>query len=181
MKLNQEDKIVKEYGDSLPFGISKVQLLMAELKTTKNDKEFIEITVSTEDGIEDSASLFFVGGAVNISFNTIRAICVHQGKTDEEKQAIRDKVDSADSTEQLVEILNEYIGGELWFTKYYDTSRTYEKNGQVKKSINKSVYGYEPKLRLDLMPKQVDKSVQEYFPEAKNISNSDAAIPENWG
>jgi hypothetical protein len=153
-KFNDDEKKVQEFAERMPFGVSKVQLVFAEADHTEAGKEFIKLTVANEAGIEDSAMLWFVGGAANISFNTLRQIAVHSGKDEAQKQKIGEAIDAVEDTESLCALFNEkLIGAELWFTKYYDPKRTYQNSaGYTKKSINNNVYGYEPKLKPELMP-----------------------------
>ena len=42
-------------------------------------------------------------------------------------------------------ILEKTVGCTAWFKVSEDEDRTYEKDGKVKKSINRRIYGYEPK------------------------------------
>lgn len=189
---NEDDKKVREFKETLPFGVSKVQLMLAEAgvieseKDGVDDKDFIELSITNEAGVEDTARLWFVGGAANISFNTLRDIVVHSAKTEADKAKARDAVDAVTSTDDLVAILNDHcIGSELWFTKYYDPNRTYQaQDGSVRKSVNKNVYGYEPRLKPELMPQeqkaadpQVD-ALNKTFPG--NEPDAGATIPDNW-
>lgn len=152
-EFNAEEKEVKEFADRIGFGVHKVQLVSADAGTTTDDKDFIELNIISEDGIEDSARLWFTGGASNISFNTLRQILVHSVKDEAKKAVVRDAVDAAKDTDELVTYLNKAAGCELWLTKYYDPKRTYQNaQGQTRKSINTNVYGYEPKLKPELMP-----------------------------
>lgn len=190
MKLSKDDKEVKEFQQGIPFGVSTVQFTGAVADKTEADKDFIEVGVVDKNGVEDSARLWFVGGAVNISFNTIRQICVHNAKP-ENKDKARDAVDAAEDTEALASLMNEIVGngGELWFTKYYDPKRTYQaQNGETKRSVNKNVYGYEPNERPDLMPNgqsadDRDEEKVEDFPVkgAKPASDKEKSnIPKDW-
>lgn len=176
---NDEDKEVREFTKSIPFGVTKVQLTGAVPETSENGKDYIEVGVVTEDGIEDAARCYFVGGASNISFNTLRQIIVHQGKDEEEKQKLRDRVDNVKNSDELAEILNEFTGGELWFTKYYDPSRTYTTENGTFRSINKNVLGYEPKLKPELMPKPKGETVDTPFGPATDAS-SNVPSDDSW-
>lgn len=170
---NKEDKEIKEFADRIPFGVHQVQLVGAEAGETDVGTNFIEMSIVSANGIEDKARLWFTGGASNISFNTIRQILVHNGKTEEQKAQVRDKVDAAKNTDELAEILTAFSGAQLWLTKYYDPTRTYTNQaGETKRSINTNVYGYEPKLKPELMPQkstvdQVLDSVQRAMPGAE--------------
>lgn len=184
----EDSKAVKEFGDRVPFGVSKVAILLATADETDAGKPFIEIDFQTAEGVEDKARVWFVSDAnANISFNTLRQIIVHNAK-DSEKDKARDAVDSIANTDDLAALINDkLIGGEMWVTKYYDPKRTYQdKSGNTKKSINTNMYGYEPKLRPDLMPQgqneQVPGSaVENAFPGAERASGDAASgIPKGW-
>lgn len=181
---NDESKAVKEYGDYLGFGVHKVTFVLAEASETDAGKPFIEVNFQTADGIEDKARVWFVSDAnANISFNTLRQIVVHNAK-EADKDKARDAVDGIANTDDLAALMNEKImGGELWVTKYYDPSRTYQnKSGAVKRSINTNIYGYEPKLRPDLMPKQ-DREQSGLLDGAEAVKPGSAAaagIPKDW-
>lgn len=184
---DDETKEVKEFTESIPFGVSTVQLVLAETGATEAGKEFIELRVTTPDGLEDTARVWFVGGAANISFNTLRQIAVHQGKTPDEKAEIQAAVDSVQDSDNLCEVLNQHIGGELWFTKYYDPSRTYEaQDDSTRRSVNKNIYGYEPKLKPELMPKPQNgdpakNELNKTFPGNEDISkNAGGTVPDKW-
>lgn len=190
-KFDKDDKQVKEFSESIPFGVHKVKFTGAIADATEAGKEFVEIGVESEDGIEDSARLWFVGGAVNISFNTIRQIAVHN-VSDDKKDKARDAIDDTADTAELAETLNKIMGtgGELWFTKFYDPSRTYQnQSGETKRSVNRNVYGYEPKPRPDLMPDSpkpdtiVDPDSVEDFPiDGATPASKEATdnIPDDW-
>lgn len=189
MKLSTEDKQVKEFNkDYFDYGVHKVKMVVATLDETAAGKEFIEVTVcDPENGeITDSARLWFVGGATNISVNAIRQIIVHNTK-DADKDKAREAVDKAPDTEALVTLLNDHCtGGELWFTKYQDAERTYTgQDGKVRKSINKNVMGYEPKPRPELMP--VREKAPEFTDEELNSepfgdkpNDPASTVPKSW-
>lgn len=189
MKFNDETKAVKEFSDSnwLGFGVHKVQIAAVGLGTTDSDKEYVEIEVVGENGEEDTARVWFTSDkAANYSFNVLRQIYVHNAP-EEKKDAARDTMDACKSTEELVDRLQEkLLGGECWFSKYPDPSRTYQAaDGTTKQSINKNVYGYQPKERPELLPKEDggtgNSAVDQAFPGA-SPANGDAAggIPKQW-
>lgn len=191
MKFNDETKAVKEFSEKnwLGFGVHKVHIGMIEL-TEKNGKECVEITVLGPNDEEDTAVVWFsTDKAANYSFNVLRQIYVHNAP-EARKDAARDTMDSVKDTTELVEKLNEkLVGGECWFTKYLDPSRTYTaQDGTVRQSVNKNIYGYEPKPRPELMPAGGDTSdqitkdnVAQIFPGA-DTAPADAAggIPKEW-
>lgn len=192
MKFTDENKAVKEFSENnwLGFGVHKVQLALFEQGFTDDDpengKEFVEISVLGPNEEEDTARVWFTTDkAANYSFNVLRQIYVHNAPEDK-KDAARDTIDAVKSTEELVAVLNEkLIGGEAWFTKYPDPTRTYQAaDGSTRQSINKNVYGYKPNLREDLMPKddQVTKSnVDKIFPGNEKVDGDAAGgIPKSW-
>lgn len=157
MKFNDEDKEVREFSANFfKYGVHKVQISRVTLDETDAGKEFVEFeVVDPENGeITDTARCWFVGGATNISFNTIRQIILHN-VPEARRDEMAGKVDSAPDTVALVGICQGLIGKECWFTKYPSPDRTYTaKDGTTKPSIDKNVLGYEPKLREDLLPEQ---------------------------
>src|SRR5579872_1659397 len=158
MKFSEENKQVSDFSNSnwLPFGVSKVKIGMIDLGGTREgEKEYIEVTLLGENDEEETARVWFTtDNAANYSFNTLRQIYVHNAPEDK-KDVARDTFDKVKDTEDVVKLFNEkLIGGECWFSKYYDPTRTYENQaGETKKSVNKNIYGYEPKLKPELMPK----------------------------
>jgi hypothetical protein len=192
-KFSDDDKTASEFAERMPYGISEVQLVGATLGETEAGKEYVEIGVVDKDGIEDSARVWFVGGAAKYSFDTVRSIIVHIAKTDADKEKARQAVEACPDTEALVEILNSKCsGGQLWFTKYYDPERTYTaQDGKTRRSINKQVLGYQPKLKPELMPKDsgdiVLKDLQDVMPGAERLdvpfespSDAGANVPKGW-
>lgn len=189
MKFNDETKAVKEFSDSnwLGFGVHKVKIGLIELGETDGGKEYVEITVLGDNEEEDTARVWFTTDkAANYSFNVLRQIYVHNAP-EAKKDAARDTMDAIGDTEQLVKALSEkLIGGECWFTKYPDPQRTYEAaDGSTRQSINKNVYGYEPKLREDLMPgteansrSEIDAVINKQFPGAEK--GATGGIPKTW-
>lgn len=188
-KFNDEDKVDSGFSnDYLPFGISRVQLMLFEHGGTGDDEsEYIEATVcKPEDGeITETARFWFsTDKSANISFNAIRQIVVHNA-AEKDKQKARDAVDACGDCEELTTLLNEkLIGGECWFTKYYDPTRTYQnKSGVTKKSVNKNLLGYEPKLKPELMPQDDGQSAA---PAQTPLGGEDVTddptvkIPSKW-
>jgi hypothetical protein len=189
-KFTDENKEVKEFNDSnwLGFGVHHVQIATIGLdKTEDGGKEFIEIGVVGENGEEDTARVWFTtDAAINYSFNVLRQIYVHNAP-EAKKDAARDAMDRIMSTEELVDELQaKLLGGNCWFTKYPDPSRTYvNAAGETKPSINKNVYGYEPKPRPDLLPKDTEEltkdNLAQHFPGSEPATGDAAKdIPEKW-
>lgn len=188
-QFNEDDKVEREFAEKLPYGVSKVQLVGATAGATDDEKDWIDLEITTEDGIEDTARVWFTGKAAPYSFNTLRQIAVHNGKDDAEKEKIREAVEACADSDALAELLNTKVaGGELWFTKYLDPSRTWTDNdGNVRQSVNKNVYGYEPKLKPELMPKQAplggeqitDANVDKLFPGDDKPATGNT-VPDKW-
>lgn len=157
-EFNSDEKEVKEFSDRIGFGVHTVQLVGGEAGTDANGKDYIDVAVVSEDGIEETVRMWFTGGASNISFNTLRQILVHSVADEANKATVRDTVDAVKNTDELAELLNKATGGELWMTKYYDPTRTYTNaQGQTRRSINANIYGYQPKLKPELMPQDAPK------------------------
>lgn len=182
---SEEDKQIREFKESMPFGVSEVQFVAAAPGVTNKGKEYVEVGVVNAEGIEDSVKLFFVGGAANISFNTLHDIAVHIAKDDVAKEAIRQSVESVKDSDELCALLNDTCaGGKIWYTKYYDAKgRTFTNQYGTFKSINKNIYGWEPKLKPELMPQKTDDeltkdNVTDTFPGAeKDVSGT---VPDSW-
>lgn len=175
-----EDKEVQEYSDRIEFGVHTVQALGFGAGATEDGKEYIEVGVVTKDGVEDKARVWFTGGAAKISFNVLRQIAVHNAKDEDQKAKARDAVDGVKNTDELADLMNKNVmGGELWLTKYYDATRTYENaQGQKRRSINTNIYGYQPKLKPELMPKDADgitnlDRVKDAMPGATEVDNDE--------
>lgn len=184
MKLNDENKTVTEFNQNwFGFGVHKVHVGLIELGETEAGKEFIEVTLLGDNEEEDTARVWFTSDkAANYSFNVLRQIFVHNAPEDKKDKA-RDEIDAITDTKALAELLQKIVGGECWFTKYPSPDRTYQaKDGSTKKSIDKNIMGYEPKLREDLMPKDEQKdALNKTFPGAEAASGSAADnIPDNW-
>lgn len=184
-KFSTEDKVdMGEFQERIPFGVSEVVLVGAVSGQTEAGKDYLELTVADQNGLEDSARVWFTGGASPYSFQTIRQIVVHSASSDSDKEKARMAVEKCEDTDELAELLNKKcVGKQLWFTKYYDPTRTYQNNnGDVKRSINNSIYGYEPKLKPELMPEGQEPVKAEDFPldEAGTAPSAAARIPDEW-
>lgn len=150
---SDEDKTVSEFKENIPFGKHEVQITGAIADVTEAGKDFIAVGIVDVDGVEDEVRLWFTGGASNISFNTLRQVAVHCADTEEAKEEARQKVDAVQNGDDLAALISELCSGKkVWYTKYYDPSRTYTTENGTFRSINKNIYGYEPKLKPELMP-----------------------------
>lgn len=184
MKFTKETKAVKEFSDAnwLGFGVHKVQISAIGLEE-KGGKECVEVSVVGDNGEEDTAAVWFsTDKAANYSFNVLRQIYVHNAPEDK-KDAARDAMDACKDTTELVDKLQaKLIGGECWFTKYPDPTRTYQaQDGSIRQSVNKNIYGYEPKEKPELLPKDSNTIVNQAFPGAQPAdSATTSAIPKIW-
>ena len=182
-QFNDDDKEVREFAETMPFGITVVQVTGALADQTEKGVDFIEVGVVAENGVEDSAKLFFTGGASNISFNTLRQIAVHCAETEEAKEAARQRVDAVKDGDELAAVISELCTGkQIWFTKYYDAKgRTFTNEHGTFKSINKNVLGYEPKLKTELMPKPAndDGEAKEVDTPFGKATDAGATVPKD--
>lgn len=183
---NDEDKTVNEFKENIPFGKHEVQITGAMAEVTEAGKDYIAVGVVDVDGVEDEVRLWFTGGASNISFNTLRQVAVHCADDEEAKEAARNKVDACKDNDELAAVISELCSGKkVWYTKYYDATRTYQTENGTFRSINKNIYGYEPKLKPELMPKDTApaKTAADLV-GGEDVTGTDAAagIPkdEDW-
>lgn len=187
MEFNDSHK--QEYQRSFPFGVNKVKIIGFYLDKTDEGKEYVEVGFTNEDGsLEDTARVWFTTDkSAQFAFNTLRDILIHN-VSEENKDKARDAISKTPNTESLVELLNDKLKGkEMWMTKLFDKSRTYESNGQTFRSINKNIYGYEPEIDPSLMPnkdqapaqKDAADEVKEVFPGAEEVKSADPT--DGWG
>jgi hypothetical protein len=174
MQFTDETKQVKEFNDNyFGYGVHRVQIAKVTLDETTDGKEFMEIEVVGADGQEDSARVWFTSDkAANYSFSILHQIVIHNTPEDK-RDVMRANLDALPDTPALAKLCQGLIGKECWFTKYVDPERTYQdKQGNTRQSVNKNVYGYEPKLKPELLPKNgpVDMG-------ALGIGKTDNAVP----
>ena len=134
-------------------GVHKVQISGIEFGFTedKEEKEFCEVTVVDPENGEktDSVRLWFhTEGAQAFSFSTLRAIFVHNAPEDK-KDGVRERFNGLNGTEELEAACKKMLPGkECWFSIYESETRTYtDDNGNVRKSFDKNITGYEPKAK----------------------------------
>jgi len=134
-------------------GVHKVQISSIEFGFTedKEEKEYCEITVVDPENGEktDKVRLWFHSeGARGFSFSTLRAIFVHNAP-EELKDSVRDRFNAINDTEELEKACQKMLPGkEAWFSIYESDTRTYtDDNGNVRKSFDKNLTGYEPKAK----------------------------------
>lgn len=126
------------------FGVHEVKI--AKVKIDKHDdKPYAEIFVENESA-EDRARLWLhTPDTRRISIDTVRKILIHNQADEDIKQKIREKIQQIKNLADFAAILEKTVGCTAWFKVSEDEDRTYEKDGKVKKSINRRIYGYEPK------------------------------------
>lgn len=154
VKFSKEDKEEVQYTDRIPFGVTPVQITLVTEEEPDNGAPFLEVSViEPQSGAEENVRLYMSDNARKYTFNTIKAIAVHNVPEDK-KDAVRSAIDNVEDSEAFVNLINEkMIGNEAWFTKYYDPERTYTgKDGKSYKSVNTNLWGFEPKLKPELMP-----------------------------
>jgi hypothetical protein len=196
VQFTDEDKEVKEFNNNyFEFGVHKVQIDGVFGDTTEAGKEFIEVGVIDPQNQEKSDKVrlwFTTPQGNNISFNTLRTIYVHNAP-ESAKDDARKSFDELKDTTEMAMLLNKVIGGEAWITVYPDPTRTYTgKDGQIRKSINKNIFGFQPKERPELLPQHSDSepvNAADYPDEpfgstAEEKAKRDAAakntVPKKW-
>lgn len=182
---NEKIKEVKEFTGSnwFSFGVHKVKIDGITYGETDSGAEFIEAALLGENGEEETVrSWFTTEKGANYSFNIWRSIFVHNAP-EAKKQKAGLEVDATTDAENLAEFLQTLVGtGECWFTKYESPDRTYLNGaGETKHSIDKSIYGYEPKLREDLLGDGQAPAKATDFPVGEKASDDATAnIPKDW-
>ena len=145
------------------FGVHEVKI--AKTKIDKHDnKPYAEIFVEN-DSAEDRARLWLhTPDTRRISIDTVRKILVHNQEDEDIKQKIREKIQQIKNLADFAALLEKTVGCTAWFKVSEDEDRTYKKNGEIKKSINRRIYGYEPKSDTSKTQTEVKSETQE--PEA---------------
>lgn len=145
------------------FGVHEVKI--AKTKIDKHDnKPYAEIFVEN-DSAEDRARLWLhTPDTRRISIDTVRRILVHNQEDENIKQKIREKIQQIKNLADFAVLLEKTVGCTAWFKVSEDEDRTYEKDGKVKKSINRRIYGYKPKFESSKEQAEVKAEVAE--PEA---------------
>lgn len=185
-KFTPEDKedVNPQFEDRIPFGVTPVQITLATADVTDNGSDFVEVGVIAENGAEATTRLYFTEKAAKYSLSTIKAVATHNAP-DDKKDAARAAIDAVKDTDFLAQLINDkMIGNKAWFTKYYDPERTYQdRDGNTRQSINTGLWGFEPKLREDLMPKPKNDSINPAdYPDddVKGEPFPSSGIPKAW-
>lgn len=185
-QFTEEDKedVNPQFEDRIPFGVTPVQITLATADVTDKGSDFVEVGVITESGAEDSTRLYFTEKAAKYSLSTIKAIATHNAPEDKQ-DAVRKAIEGVKDTDFLAQLINDkMIGNSAWFTKYYDPERTYEdRDGNVRKSINTGLWGFEPREKPELMPKPKTHSIDPNdYPDddVKGEPFQSSGIPRSW-
>lgn len=137
-------------GNYFEEGIHLVKVMLVEFDETDKGKEYIELTLSDDEGDKEAKvrMWFTTDGAIKYTFNTLRAIFVHnadEGKKDE----VRTKFDSLKNTEELDKACQKMlIGKECWLQ--VSQKGTYlDGQGNPRPNYDRNIYGYEPSPRVN--------------------------------
>lgn len=147
VKFTDEHKV--EGGQYFEMGVHKVKIMLVEFGKTedKEPREFVEFTVvaDTNEDLEAKARLWFTTDkAIKYTFGIIRGLFTHNAPEDK-KQAIREKVDAIQDTDELDKLCQLLVGKEAWLEVSEDPTRTYTNEaGETKPSINRNITGYAP-------------------------------------
>ena len=157
------------------FGVHEVKI--AKTKIDKHDnKPYAEIFVEN-DSAEDRARLWLhTPETRRISIDTVRRILVHNQEDENIKQKIREKIQQIKNLADFAVLLEKTVGCTAWFKVSEDEERTYKKDGKVKKSINRRIYGYEPKsdtskTQAETKPETQEPETPENFDEPVDLSD----------
>ena len=157
------------------FGVHEVKI--AKTKIDKHDnKPYAEIFVEN-DSAEDRARLWLhTPDTRRISIDTVRRILVHNQENEDIKQKIREKIQQIKNLADFAALLEKTVGCTAWFKVSEDEDRTYKKNGEIKKSINRRIYGYEPKsdtlkTQTEVKSETQEPEVPENFDEPVDLSD----------
>lgn len=182
------------------YGVHKVQVDGRAIERDDQDRAYMEIGVVDPDNSDITTTVrmwLHTEGARKFTFNTLRNIYVHNAPEDQ-KEAARKTFDAIKDGTDLLVALDKVIGGEAWIDVYPDPERTYQNaKGETKPSINTNIYGYEPKLKPELIPdtqKQVDPadfpegdandepfgSHEEEMAKKKKGGSASKTVPSKW-
>lgn len=157
------------------FGVHEVKI--AKTKIDKHDnKPYAEIFVEN-DSAEDRARLWLhTPDTRRISIDTVRKILVHNQEDESIKQKIREKIQQIKNLADFAALLEKTVGCTAWFKVSEDEDRTYKKNGEIKKSINRRIYGYEPKsdtskTQAETKPETQEPEAPDNFDEPVDLSD----------
>ena len=155
------------------FGVHEVKIIKTKIDKHDN-RPYAEIFVEN-DLAEDRARLWLhTPDTRRISIDTVRRILVHNQENEDIKQKIREKIQQIKNLADFAALLEKTVGCTAWFKVSEDEDRTYEKDGKVKKSINRRIYGYKPKaeeLKAQAEVKTETTEIPENFDEPVDLSD----------
>ena len=157
VKIPAEAKEEITYTEYLPEGIHEVKVVSITSEVNANDKEYFEFTVENEDGAVGTARLYMSEKAMKWSVNTIRGIFVHN-TVEKNKDAIRDKVNSCETTEELFEMSQSLIGKQCWYSRFPNGQTYRTQAGELRNSFDTNISHFEPKAPA---PKSREAQVDE--------------------
>ena len=152
-------------NDSVYFeeGVHEVQISDIKYGKTDSDKEYVEISVVGKNKETSSARLWFTTQkASDYAFKILKSIFVHNAPQ-ASKDAMRDKINLIDDSEDIIKLLPTLKGKSCWFELYRSDRQYVGADGNPRNSYDKNVYGYEPK------PK--DKSASTLLAGAETVSD----------
>lgn len=157
------------------FGVHEVKITKTKIDK-HDDKPYAEIFVES-DSAEDRARLWLhTPDTRRISIDTVRKILVHNQENEDIKQKIREKIQQIKNLADFAVLLEKTVGCKAWFKVSEDEDRTYKKNGEVKKSINRRIYGYKPKFespkeQTEVKAENTEPETAENFDEPVDLSD----------
>lgn len=157
VKIPAEAKEEITYTEYLPEGIHEVKVVSITPEVNANDKEYFEFTVENEEGAIGTAKLYMSEKAIKYSVNTIRGIFVHN-TVEKNKDAIRDRVNACETTEELLKLSQSLIGKQCWYSKFPNGQTYTNQAGEVRNSFDTNISHFEPKAPA---PKSREDEVNE--------------------
>lgn len=152
-KLTDEHK--QEMGNYFELGIHIVDIKDVVQAETDDKREYFEFTVTAEDddSLESTARLWFhTDKAIKYSFSIVRGIFTANAPEGKE-EAVKAELQKIDDTDELIKLCKKALKGKkAWLEVSEDPTRTYEKDGEQKPSINRNITGYEPQPKKVAAP-----------------------------
>lgn len=162
----------EETRESAYFEFGTHQIQIAKTQFGKHDdKPYLEIFVQN-DVAEDRARLWLhTPETRRISIDTVRKILVHNQTDEEIKQKIRDKFQQIKNLADFSALAEKTVGCVAWLKVWEDENRTYQKDGKTFKSINRRVFGYEPKSDTEVKTSGEDVEIPDNFDQEVDLSD----------
>lgn len=136
-------------GQYFEEGIHLVKVMLVEVGETANDKEYIEITVSDDEGDREARVRMWLttDGAIKFTFDAIRAIFVHNAE-EAKKDEIKTKFNSLKNTGELDSACQKMLIGKECWLQVYQEGTYLDNTGKLRANFNRNITGYEPSPRL---------------------------------